>query len=267
MSNWTNYFNGKRVWVTGASSGIGKALVEALGQAGISTVASARRADRLSELVDRYECVRALPMDTTEFTTIDEMAMRAWDLLGGLDILINNAGVSHRFLFADAEPEVLRRVIDVNLIGTMLITRAVIARMLAAGGGHLVTITSFAVRVQTPQRTAYTAAKMALHGLFDGLRGEVESKGIAVTLVVPGFVRTEMSERAVTADGDAYGVIGDQHARGMPPDRCAQRILTGVAARRREFTVALTPLLRYAAFVRRYLPRLYFILIAKAKVT
>ena len=267
MNNWTNYFNGKRVWVTGASSGIGKALVEALGEAGISTVASARRADRLAELAERYDCVRALPLDITDFAAIDEMAMRAWDLLGGLDILINNAGASHRFLFAEAEREALQRIIDVNLAGPMHLTRAVVARMLAAGGGHLVTITSLATRIQTPQRTVYTAGKMGLHGLFDSLRGEVEPHGVAITLVVPGFVRTEISESAVTANGDAYGMTGDQHARGMPPDRCAQRILAGVAARRREFSVAVTPLLRYAAFVRRYLPWLYFKLIAKAKVT
>ena len=175
-------------------------------------------------------------------------------------------GKAHVFS-AEAEPEALQRIIDVNLAGPMHLTRAVVARMLAAGGGHLVTITSLATRIQTPQRTVYTAAKMGLHGLFDSLRGEVEPHGVAITLIVPGFVRTEISESAVTANGDAYGMTGDQHARGMPPDRCAQRILAGVAARRREFSVAVTPLLRYAAFVRRYLPWLYFKLIAKAKVT
>jgi dehydrogenase/reductase SDR family member 7B len=267
MNKWIKYFNGKRVWVTGASSGIGRALVHALGEAGVSTVASARREDRLTELADSHESVHALRMDIADFTTIEEMATRAWDLLGGVDILINNAGVSQRFIFSEADEDVLRRIVDVNLTGTMLLTRATVSRMLAGGGGHLVAVTSLAARVPTPLRTVYTAAKMGLHGLFDSLRGEVEPKGIAVTLVVPGLVNTEISETAMTAAGEAYGVTDQNQAQGMSPDDCAQRILSGIAKRRREFAVAMVPKLRLATFLRRFLPGLFFKIIANAKVS
>jgi len=267
MEKWSNYFSGKRVWVTGASGGIGRAMVEALGEAGVDVVASDIREDLLSDLAQRFDSVRTLPMDITDSAAVDEKATRAWDLLGAVDILMNNAGVSQRSLFAETNPAVLRRIIEVNLIGTMLVTRAVVARMLAGNGGHLVTITSMAARVPTPQRTMYSAAKMGLHGLFDSLRGEVEPKGIAVTLVLPGVVRTDISAHAMTASGDAYGITDRNQAAGMPPDECAGKILNGVAAHRREFTVAMVPKLRLAVFVRRFLPALFFKLIAKAKVT
>ena len=136
MNKWSKYFSGKRVWITGASGGIGRAMVEALGAAGVDVVASDIREDRLSDLPGRFESVRTLPMDITDGASVDEKATRAWDLLGAVDVLINNAGVSQRALFAETDPAVLRRIIEVNLVGTMQVTRAVVARMLAGNGGH-----------------------------------------------------------------------------------------------------------------------------------
>jgi short-subunit dehydrogenase len=266
MADWRSYYSGKKVWITGASSGIGRAIAEALGKAGVSTVVSARREDRLTELAQKHDSVRALQMDVADFAALEEKTARAWDMLGGVDILINNAGMSHRFLFAEAEPDVLRQITDVNFSGTMLLTRAAVSRMLAAGKGHIVTVTSLAPRVPTPMRSVYTASKTALHGLFDCVRAEVAPHGISVTLVIPGLVRTEISESAATADGSAYGIMDANQANGMPPAQCAIRILRGVARRRREFSVALSPRLVLGMFLRRYLPRLFFALIARVKV-
>lgn len=267
MAEWSTYFAGKRVWVTGASSGIGRSLVDALGLAGVATVASARRDEELTALAGRYPDAHALPMDIADFQSIPEMAARAWDLLGGIDVLINNAGVSQRSRFAESEPGALQRVLDVNLGGTMRLTHAVLNRMLAAGGGHIVTVTSYAARVPTPLRSAYTAAKMGLHGLFDCIRSEVASRGIAVTLVVPGFVRTDISRNALTATGEKHGVLDEGLAAGMHPDEAARRILAGIARRRREFAVAVTPRFAYGCFMRRVFPRLFFRIVAKATVT
>jgi len=144
MKKWNNYFSGKRVWITGASGGIGRAMVEALGAAGVDVVASDIREDQMADLAERFDSVRTLPMDITDSAAVDEKATRTWDLLGSVDVLINNAGVSQRSLFAETDPAVLRRIVEVNLIGTMEVTRAVVARMLAGNGGHLVTITSMA---------------------------------------------------------------------------------------------------------------------------
>jgi short-subunit dehydrogenase len=266
MADWRRYFVGKRVWVTGASSGIGNEIVRALGAAGVNTIASARRLERLEELASSFESVTALPLDIVDFGSIEEVTMRAWDQLGGIDILINNAGISHRFLFAEAEPASLQRVVDVNLNGTMYLTQAVLKRMLAAGGGHIATVTSYAIHVPTPHRTVYTAVKRALHGLFDALRTEVDDKGITITLAVPGMVRTEIGHHAVTAGGGEHGKLDSILAEGMTAEDCAERILRGVAARRREFAVAVVPKLLLGRFLHHNMPGLFYILLKKFRV-
>jgi short-subunit dehydrogenase len=264
-SRWQRYFAGKRVWVTGASSGIGRALVEALGGAGVATLASARNAEALDELAGQFESVSALPLDIVDVDALDEKTARAWDMLGGIDILVNNAGISQRFAFADGEVAALRRVIDVNLTGTMALTHAVIKRMLAAGSGRLVTVTSWITRLPIPLRTMYAATKFALHGFFDALRGEVESQGIGITLIVPGIISTPISQHAVSASGTAHGGMDTMLAQGLPVGVSAERMLRGIAREKREFAVARTPRLLYGALMRKIWPSFYFKAVSKVR--
>jgi short-subunit dehydrogenase len=240
--------------------------VEELSKAGVATVASARREAPLNRLAEQYESVQALPMDISDAGSIQEKVTRAWDMHGGVDVLINNAGMSHRFLFAEADPDVLRRIVDVNLTGTMLVTRAVLPRMIAAGGGHIVAVTSMVVRIPTPQRSAYAASKNALHGLFDCIRAEVAASGVCVSLVVPGLVNTEISESAATGSGERYGIKDRNQANGMSSEQCARRILRGIAGRRREISVARNGLTHFGTFMRRFMPAIYFRLISRVKV-
>jgi len=265
--SWQDYFAGKHVWITGAGGGLGSAMTTALAEYGAEIVASDIREDLVSDLAERFSTVHPLALDISNSDLIDEAATRVWDLLGSVDILINNAGISQRSLFAETDRAVLRRIIEINLIGTMEVTRAVVPRMLAGGGGHILTITSMAARVQTPLRSMYAAAKSGLHGMFDCLRGELRAQGIRVTLAVPGTVQTGISKNAMTASGAAYGHTDRNQAAGMAPDECARKILKGAAARRREFTVAMPLKFRFAQFLRRYAPNLFFRMIANAKVS
>jgi short-subunit dehydrogenase len=217
-ASWQSYFAGKRVWVTGASSGIGQALVQLLGSADVQTLASARREDRLEALAAQYPSVQVLPLDLAATDRIAETAARAWDLLGGVDVLINNAGISQRASFVESDPEALERVIDVDLKGTMRLTHAVASRMLRAGTGHLAVVSSAVTLIPAPLRSAYAAAKMGLHGLFDVLRSELGPHGISVSIVVPGFVRTEISQHAVTATGGEHGQLSGHQASGDTPE-------------------------------------------------
>ena len=264
---WQDYFRDKRVWVTGASSGIGEALVEALGAAGVRTLASARRIERLEELTLKHASVSALPLDLAECERLGEAAAAAWDQLGGIDVLVNNAGISQRSTFVEADPETLERVIRIDLIGTMWLTHAVAARMKHRGSGHLVTVTSLAAMIPTPRRTAYAAAKAGLHGLFDAMRGELEPSGITISLAAPGFVRTEISTHAVTETGAEHGVLDPNQERGDDAAACAAEILSGVAKRKREFLVSMSPRLRLALLLRRHAPGLLWRILAKASVT
>ncbi|MFW5689580.1 MAG: SDR family NAD(P)-dependent oxidoreductase, partial [Spirochaetota bacterium] len=256
MANWKEYFDGRRVWVTGASSGIGEALVELLGAEGVAVLASARRTERLEALAAKYPSVSTLPLDISKRSELGEAVTRAWDQLGGIDVLVNNAGISQRSFFVEADPASLERVVEVDLLGTMRLTHAVAARMTTQGSGHLVTVTSMAAKVPPPRRTAYAAAKAGLHAMFDALRGELEPRGITISLAVPGYVKTEISHHAVTETGDEHGRLDENQAEGHSAESCAREILAGVAARRREFLVSMSTRLRLALVLRRVAPGL-----------
>lgn len=267
MAHWPRYFEGKRVWVTGASSGIGEAIVDALGAAGVATLASARRVDRLAALAGRHESVSTLPLDLSDRASLGEAATRAWDLLGGIDVLVNNAGISQRSAFVEADPESLERVIAVDLLGTMRLTHAVAARMANQLSGHIVAVTSLAAKVPPPRRTAYSAAKAGLHAMFDAMRGELEPLGIAISLAVPGCVRTEISEHAVDETGAEHGTMDANQAEGHSSAACAEEILRAVARRRREFLVSMTPKLRLALLLRTVAPGILWRILPRAART
>jgi short-subunit dehydrogenase len=270
------WFSGKRVWVTGASSGLGAAFVEALAAAGARIVASAPEQE-LSKIPIPPGAARAedttgaavvpLAFDLTDNESITAAVSRAWTLFDGIDVLINNAGLSQRSLFVETEPAVLERVLKVNLTGTMWLTRAVAERMVTAGTGTIVVISSYAALVPVPLRTAYSAAKAALIAMGDALRAELLPRNVGVTVVIPGTVRTEISLNAVTGDGSPHATMDPNQATGMAPDECARRILASVARGRGKVTVAIPIKLRYALFVKRIAPRLFDRIVARARLT
>lgn len=266
MAHWSEYFEGKRVWVTGASSGIGAAMVDALGGAGVRTLASARRAGPLEALAESHPSVSTLALDLADRASLGEVATRAWDLMGGVDVLVNNAGISQRSFFVDSDPAALDRVIEIDLLGTMWLTHAVASRMKSQGGGHLVIVSSVIAKLPTPYRTAYAAAKGGLHGLFDAMRGELEPDGIDISIAVPGFVKTEISTHAVTESGAELGALDPGQATGHSPAACAREILAGVAKRRREFLVSMSPKIRLGLALRALAPGLLWRTLAKADV-
>ncbi len=267
MNRHLSYFTGKRVWITGASSGIGYALADALGGAGVATLVSARRRDRLDALAARHASISVLELDLADRDSIADAAARAWDMTGGIDVLINNAGISQRSAFVEAQPAALERVINVDLLGTMRLTQTVAARMVTVGSGHICAVTSVAAKIPTPQRTAYAAAKAGVHALFDAMRGELEPVGITVSLAVPGYVNTEISTHALTGTGAEHGVIDRNQATGRSAESCAGEILRGLAKRKREFYVSMAPRIWLGLALRRVAPGLLWKTLAKARIT
>ncbi len=267
MVGWQSYFAGKRVWVTGASSGIGEALVRHLGEAGVVTIASARRVDRLERLASHYSSVHALELDLAQKSALSQAVNTAWEIDGGVDVLVSNAGISQRALFLESDPEALERVIEIDLLGTMRLTQLVAARMAHQGSGHLVAISSVVARIPAPLRTAYAAAKLGLHGLYDSLRGELGPLGIDISIALPGAVRTEISHHAVTATGEQHGEMDANQESGDRPERSARAILRGVARKRREFLVSMTPKLWLGVVLRGVAPGLLWRTLAKVSVT
>ena len=232
----TMRFAGRIVWITGASSGIGAALAAAFAAEGAQLVLSGRRRDALEAIAGD---ALVLPFEATDWAALPGAAEAAWAWRGGIDILVNNAGVSQRSLAIDTAPEVYRTLIETDLLAPIALTQAILPKMAARGGGHIVAISSVAGRVGPVLRTGYAAAKHGLIGYCDALRAEIETAyGIKVTTVLPGSVRTRVAANALQGDGSARGVSDANIDAGMDPAECARRILDAVAAGARELVVA-----------------------------
>jgi dehydrogenase/reductase SDR family protein 7B len=233
-------FQGKTVWTTGASSGIGEALAKGLAARGASVILSGRRASELQRVAGAIGGeTLILPFEATDYDALPEIVERAWAWRGGVDLLINNAGISQRSLARDTDIAIYRRLMEVDFFAPLRLTQLVVSRMIASRSGHIAIVSSVAGKVGAPLRTGYCAAKHACLGYFDALRTEVETAyGIDVSVILPGSVRTSISVNALNADGSAYGRTDANIESGMPVDKAAGIILEGLSARRREIPVA-----------------------------
>ena len=231
-------YTGKTVWITGASSGIGKALAEAFAAEGAALILSGRRREALEALAGSLGTeTLVLPFEVTDRDALPVAA--AWRWRGAVDILVNNAGVSQRSLAIDTAPDVFERIIDIDLRAPIALTQLLLPLMAERRAGIFVMISSVAGRLGPVLRTGYAAAKHGLIGYADALRAEVESAyGLRVVTVLPGSVRTGVARNALQADGTPRGESDANIEAGMDPAECARRILAGLAEGQREILVA-----------------------------
>jgi dehydrogenase/reductase SDR family protein 7 len=255
-------FRHQVVWITGASSGIGEALAREFAGEGARLVLSARRRQELErvagECVDagaREEDIMILPLDISDEPAVCCAPGQVLERFGQIDWLINNAGISQRSLCKDTEMAVYRRLFEVDVLGQIALTKAVLAPMIARGSGHIAVTASVAGKVGVPYRTGYCAAKHAVMGFFDALRAEVAGQGIRVTTVVPGFIRTNISSAALRGDGSAFGKVDQHIAGGMDVTRAARVIMQGFRKDRPEIPVG-TGREMHVIWLKRFFPRL-----------
>ena len=248
-----SFFRGKTALITGASSGIGRATALALGRAGARVAILARRADKLEALRDELgPQVPTLPLvvDVTEADACRDAVARVAETWGGLDLLINNAGISMNARFDDADLGVFHQMMDVNYFGSLYMARFA-QPWLARSRGHVIFVTSVVGKRGFPTRSGYSAAKFAVHGLFETLRVEWADTGIHVGLVAPGYVDTNIREKALGEAGTPREKKGFTRGHVMTAEECAEEILTAARRRQRErvlsaggrFMVALNHLL------------------------
>ena len=231
-------FKGKCWWITGASSGIGAALARALAARGASLVLSGRNVPALEAVAKDCKDALALPFEATDFGRIDGIVERAWSWKGRIDGLVNNAGVSQRSLAVDTAFAVYQQIIAIDLLAPIALTQVLLPRMMRAGGGRIVAISSVAGMVGAPLRSAYCAAKHGLIGYHDSVRAENEHLGLQVHVVAPGSVQTNVSKNALNADGSRRGVSDAAIDNGMPTAEAAAAILAAVEAGKRELVLA-----------------------------
>ncbi|MEM0929880.1 MAG: SDR family NAD(P)-dependent oxidoreductase [Pseudomonadota bacterium] len=233
-------FSGQTVWITGASSGIGAALAKAFGAKGARLILSGRREDALKEVSAEAGAEHLiLPFEATDYDALPAIVQKAESWQGGVDVLINNAGISQRSLAIDTDFSVYEKIMDIDFFAPVRLTQLVLPGMVERGSGHLAVVSSVAGRVGAPLRTAYCAAKHACCGYYDALRAEVETAyGIKVSVILPGSVQTAIATNSLTATGDVRGSSDANIDNGLPAEEAAARIVAGMETGAREIPVA-----------------------------
>lgn len=260
---------GKVVWVTGASSGIGEALVYQLAKKNVRLIISARRTGELERVkgncpAKRQPDVRILPLDLASSTTHQLSVEAAIQMFGHVDILINNGGIGQRSFAKDTKVEVDRKLMEVNYFGAVALTKYLLPHFLQHKAGHFVTVTSLTGIFGTPYRSGYAASKHALHGFYDSLRAELWKENIKVTLIAPGFIHTPISLSAVTGDGTPLGKMDEAQYKGKSADWCARKSIAAIERDKEEVYIGGREVM--GVYVKRFFPKLFSSIIRKAKV-
>lgn len=259
---------GKVVLITGAAGGIGTALAHRFAAAGARVALGDLDPDRLAAtaegLLGDSTATLAIPFDVTDADACRKAVQEVADEWGTIDVLVNNAGITHLSLFRDTDPSVIRRVVDVNLFGAVNATSAALPFLLESSG-RIVAVSSVAGVAPLASRTGYSAAKHALHGLFDSLRAELRTTGVSVTIVCPQFVNTAIGDRALGGDGGVPTMARTTTGNAVEPDEVAAAIVDATIRRRRLLLYPRDAKVSY--LVARLAPALYERMMAKRILT
>lgn len=262
-------FSDKTIWITGASSGIGKALAIELAKQGAQIILSSRKKQDL-ELV-KNACtepnkVKVIPLDLEDYTNLTTITKEAISAFGKVDILVNNGGISQRSLVKDTDIQVDKRIMDINYLGNIALAKALLPHFIANKNGQFVITTSIVGKIGTPLRSSYAASKHALHGFYDSLRAEHFNDNIAVTLVCPGFVNTNISKNALTGDGSPQDKMDNATANGIQPDRFAKLMAKAIKQKKEEIYISGAKE-KLGVYVKRWVPQVFSVMIRKMSVT
>lgn len=261
-------FNNKTVWITGASSGIGKELAIQLAKAGASIILTARSVEKLNAIKEGLPGNGHLvyPMDLLKTEAIPASVDAILSKVGRIDILVNNAGISQRSLAKDTSMEVDRRIMELDYFSKVALTKSLLPHFIERQEGLIISISSVAGKIGTPMRTAYCAAKHALIGFMDALRAEVHADNIKVMVVTPGSVQTDISVNALEGDGKKHNVTDPMIANGIPVEKCVKKIIKGIKNETPELLIA-NGKEKLAVYARRFYPRLLFKIMTRLQAT
>ncbi len=261
--------DGKVIWITGASSGIGEALAVELSKRGCKLILSSRRESALIE--SRSKCsgdesnIAILPLDLEKTDELTTKAKAAEKLFGRIDILINNGGISQRSLVMETDLDVYSRLMTINYLGAVALSKSVLPGQIERGYGLHVAITSLVGKFGTPLRSGYSASKHALHGFYDSMRAELHDKGIEAMLVCPGFIKTNVSVNAFVGDGSSQGTMDSAQENGMEASVFARKMIAAMEAGKEEICIGGKE--KIGVLIKRFFPSLFSSMIKKAQVT
>jgi short-subunit dehydrogenase len=251
----SDYFKDKVVAVTGGSDGIGKALVEALLAGGAKVATCGRNHDKLYALQLQHpgKPLHTIATDVSNETDCKQFIHSTIDAFGGIDILINNAGISMRALVKNLDTAVIRKVMDINFFGTVYCTKYALDSVIARKG-TIVGVSSIAGYRGLPGRSGYSASKFALQGWLEALRTELLHTGVNVMWVCPGFTTSNIRNAALNESGNTQGESPMNEDQLMSAEECAGHILTAIEKRKR--TIVLTFNGKRTVFMNKLFPKL-----------
>jgi len=267
--NW-DYYKDKVIWITGASSGIGAAMAQALSKKTLTLILSARNSTKLKEV--REQCdpsatIHIIELDLSEHDELSVVFDNHKSLLSQVDIMIHNGGISQRSLAEETNFSVLKKLMDVNYLGTSKLSLSLLPYFIKRRSGHFVVISSIAGKVGVPLRSGYSASKFALHGFFDALRAEQVDNNIDVTIICPGYIHTDISKHAMTGDGKKQGTMDSAQLNGMNVDTFVGKALSAISEKKAEVYIGGFKETKLAVFVSKMFPALFRKIISKSKVT
>ncbi|BAP35927.1 SDR family NAD(P)-dependent oxidoreductase [Acinetobacter guillouiae] len=259
---------GKVVWITGASSGIGKALAAECALQGAQVVLSARRLEELEKV--RISLLNpdhhiSVAMDITDEAQVRHAYEQVLDEKGRIDWLINNAGLSQRALIADTTMQTERAIMEIDYFSQVFLTKLVLPTFLAQKSGRIAYISSVAGLLGTQYRASYSAAKAAIHMWANSLRAEVAQDGVNVSVIFPGFVKTNVSFNALNGAGKAQAHQDEAIENGLEADDFAQKTVSALL-KGQEYIVVGGRKEKLGVLVSRLSPSTLYKMIRKMKV-
>ncbi len=250
----------KVVWITGASSGIGEALVYETVKMGARIIASSNCNKELNEL--RENCgelsdrVDIVCFDLTDTENIAGIVSQQIEKFGHIDYLVNLGGISHRSRVDETPLSIDRKIMEINYFGTIALSKAVLPYMIKQKSGHILATSSISGRFGFPLRSAYSASKQAIHGFIETLHLENKINNVRGTVIIPGRVRTNISKHALLPDGTEQGTMDPGLEKGITPKKAAITIIKGIKRNKREIKVGGSELIML--FIRKFFPSIFF---------
>lgn len=251
-------FTNKVIWITGASSGIGKALALQLSQQDCRLILSSRREAALLEVkmqCSNLENIEILPFDLGDYLNMKPITKKALSFFGKVDVLINNGGISQRSLILDTDISVDKKIMDIDYLCTVELSKALLPHFVAQQSGHFVTVTSLMGKFSSPYRSAYCGAKHALHGFFDALRLEHDKDQIKVTMICPGFVNTNIARNALTGNGKDRDMQDTATENRLEVSVFAKRMLKAI--KKEKFEASIGQGETKGIYLKRFFPRCF----------
>ena len=236
-----DYFSGKTILITGASSGIGKALAEAMAGNNVKLILTARRMDELKSLSVLCNSKGAACfnyfLDAGDSNSIEQFSVSVKSNFNKIDILINNAGISQRSLAEETILQVDRKMMEINFFGPVHLTKALFPLLLKSDNAQVILMSSLTGTFGYPLRSAYAASKHAIEGFFESWRLENKHSNVSFTIIAPGRIFTNISYAALTKDGSPHQLLDEGQAKGIKVEVCAQKIVKAIKNKKRKIYI------------------------------